>query len=148
MALLGVSHPTYSLWCTPLDLSPSAQHSLHRTGIRYSTESATPRLGGSSGQMADHAQLTPSAQKRRAGNCETMRTSVRSHVALKCLCLVRLGRLDILCFVSNVARAVTKWTTACDRRLVRLICYMHSTSGYRQYCRVGNTADRCRLGLS
>ena len=31
---------------------------LHRTGITYSAESATPRLGGSSGRMADTAQLT------------------------------------------------------------------------------------------
>ena len=92
------------LWFTPLLLSPSAQHSLHRTGIRYSTESATPRLGGSSGRMADHAQLTPSVQERRAGNCVTI-LKVCSHIVLKCLCLARLGRLDILWFVSNVRGA-------------------------------------------
>ena len=42
---------------------------------------------------------------------------------------------------------VTKWTKACDKRLARLISYIHHTSEYRQYCYVGNTAQQCRLGL-
>ena len=49
--------------------------------------------------------------------------------------------------VNNFARAVTKWTQACDRRLARLIAYIHHTSDIRQYCHVGNTAQHCRLGL-
>ena len=40
-----------------------------------------------------------------------------------------------------------KWTKACDKRLARLISYIHHTSEYRQYCYVGNTAQQCRLGL-
>ena len=39
-------------------------------------------------------------------------------------------------------------TRACDCRLARLISYIHSTSGNRQYCHVGNTAERCSLELS
>ena len=34
-----------------------------------------------------------------------------------------------------------------DKRLNRLISYIHHTCGYRQYCHVGNTAKQCRLGL-
>ena len=45
------------------------------------------------------------------------------------------------------ARALTKWTKACDKRLARLIAYIHHTCEYRQYCYVGNTAQQCRLGL-
>ena len=40
-----------------------------------------------------------------------------------------------------------KWTKACDRRLARLISHIHNTSDHRQYCRVGNTAQHCRLGF-
>ena len=40
-----------------------------------------------------------------------------------------------------------EWTKACDERLARLISYIHHTSGYRQFCYVGNTAQQCRLGL-
>ena len=36
---------------------------------------------------------------------------------------------------------------SCDKRLSRLISYIHHTCGYKQYCHVGNTARQCRLGL-
>ena len=68
-------------------------------------------------------------------------------IVLKCLYLVRIGRPDILWSVNKLARSVTKWTQACDRRLARLTSYIHHTSYCRQYCHVGNTAQRCRLGL-
>ena len=66
---------------------------------------------------------------------------------LKCLNLARVGRPDILWSVNKLARSITKWTKACDKRLNRLISYIHHTCEYRQYCHVGNTAKECRLGL-
>ena len=59
----------------------------------------------------------------------------------------RIGRPDIMWPVNKLARSVTKWTHACDKRLARLISYIHHTNDYRQYCHVGNTAQHCRLGL-
>ena len=47
----------------------------------------------------------------------------------------------------NLARAVTKWTKACDKRSARLISYIHHTCENRQCCCVGNTAQHCRLGM-
>ena len=35
----------------------------------------------------------------------------------------------------------------CDKRLARLISYIHHTSEYKQYCHMGNTAPHCRSGL-
>ena len=58
-----------------------------------------------------------------------------------------LGRPNILWSANQLARVVTKWTRACDRRLARLISYMHFTSDCRQLCHVGNTAEQCRLAL-
>ena len=49
--------------------------------------------------------------------------------------------------MSKLARAVTKWTKTCDKRLARLTSYIHHTCACRQYCFVGNTAQHCRLGL-
>ena len=49
--------------------------------------------------------------------------------------------------MNELARAVTTWTKACDKRLARLISYLRHTCEYRQYCCVGNTAQQCRLGL-
>ena len=74
-------------------------------------------------------------------------SSTCSQIVLKCLYLARIGRPDILWSVNKLARSITKWTKACDKRLNRLISYIHHTSEYKQYCHVGNTAKKCRLGL-
>ena len=72
---------------------------------------------------------------------------VCSQIVLKCFFLARIGRPDILWSVNKLARSITKWTRACDKRLNRLISYIHHTCGKSQYCHVGNTAQQCRLGL-
>ena len=69
------------------------------------------------------------------------------NLSYRSLYLARIGRPDILWSVNKLARSITKWTQACDRRLERLISYIHHTNDFRQYCRVGNTAQHCRLGL-
>ena len=66
---------------------------------------------------------------------------VCSQIVLKCLYLARIGRPDILWSVNKLARSITKWTKACDKRLNRLISYIHHTCEYKQYCHVGNTAN-------
>ena len=73
-------------------------------------------------------------------------SQVCSQIVLKCLSLARIGRPDIPWSVNKLARAVTKWTQACHRRLARLISYIHHTSDCRQCCPVGNKAQHCRLG--
>ena len=70
-----------------------------------------------------------------------------SQIVLKCLYLARIGRPDILWSVNKLARSITKWTKACDKRLNRLISFIHHTCEYKQYCHVGNTAKQCGLGL-
>ena len=72
---------------------------------------------------------------------------VCSRIVLKCLYLARIGRPDILWSVNKLARSITKWTKACDKRLNRLISSIHHTCEYKQFCLVGNTATQCRLGL-
>ena len=74
-------------------------------------------------------------------------SKVCSQIVLNCLYLARIGRPDILWSVNKLARSITKWTKACDRRLNRLISYIHHTCEYKQYCFVGNTAKQWRLGL-
>ena len=74
-------------------------------------------------------------------------SQVCSQIVLKCLYLAHIGRPDIQWSVNKLARSITKWTKACDKRLNRLISYIHHTSEYRQYWHVGNSAKQCRLGL-
>ena len=63
-------------------------------------------------------------------------SQVCSHIVLKCLYLARIGRPDILWSVNKLARSITKWTKACDKRLNRLISYIHHICAYKQYCYV------------
>ena len=74
-------------------------------------------------------------------------SSTCSQIVLKCICLARIGRPDILLSVNKLARSITKWTKACDKRLNRLRTYIHQTCECKQYCHVRNTAKQCRLGL-
>ena len=74
-------------------------------------------------------------------------SQVCSQIVLKFLYLARIGRPDILWSVNKLARSITKWAKACDKRLNRLISYIHHICEYKQCCYVGNTAKQCRLGL-
>ena len=74
-------------------------------------------------------------------------SKVCSQIVLKCLYLAHIGRPDISWSVNKLARAITKWTRACDKLLARLICYIHHTSEFKQKCHVGNTAQQCRFGV-
>ena len=74
-------------------------------------------------------------------------SKVCSHIVLECLFLARIGRPDMLWSVNKLARAISKWTRACDRRLARLFSYIQHTSEFTQYCHVGSTAQQCRLGV-
>ena len=67
-------------------------------------------------------------------------SQVCTQIVLTCLLLTRIGRPDIIWSVKTVARAVTKWTEACDKRVARSISYVHHTCEFRQYYYVGNTA--------
>ena len=69
-----------------------------------------------------------------------------SQIVLKCLYLARIGRPDFLWSVNTLARSITKWTKACDKRLNRLISYIHHTYDYKQNCYAGNTAKQCTSG--
>ena len=55
-----------------------------------------------------------------------------SQIVLKCLYLARIGRPEIPWSVNKLARSITKWIKACDKRLSRLISYIHHTSVYQQ----------------
>ena len=61
--------------------------------------------------------------------------------------MARIGRPDIPWSVNKLERSITKWIKACDKRLNRMISYVHHTCENKQYCHVGNTATQCRLGL-
>ena len=74
-------------------------------------------------------------------------SQVCSQIVLKCLYSARIERPDILWSVNKLARAVTKGTRVCVKRLARLISHIHHTRDFKQYWHVGHTAHQCMLGL-
>ena len=59
----------------------------------------------------------------------------------------RIASLELLWTVNALARNVTKWTRADDKRLLRLISYMWCTRTHAQGCYVGDKLEDCALSL-
>ena len=66
---------------------------------------------------------------------------VCAKIVLKALYMARITRMDILWTVNQLARDVTRWNVACDKRLYRLICYVHTHGSYKQDCWVGDAPE-------
>ena len=79
-----------------------------------------------------HAWMTTNVKEEEIGSLGELST-VCSQIVVKCLYLARIGRPDILWSVNKLARAVTKLTTPCDKRLARLVSYiLHQTKKQNQ----------------
>ena len=63
---------------------------------------------------------------------------IAASILMKVLYAARMARFDLLFTVSRLACYISKWTTDCDRRLYRLMCYINSTKHLRL---VGWVAD-------
>ena len=56
-------------------------------------------------------------------------------------------RPDLYWAVNLLARAVTKWTKACDRRMERLVSYINCTKDHKIHNYVGDPPEHCFLAL-
>ena len=74
-------------------------------------------------------------------------STVAIRIVLKILFLARRARCDIMWATSSLAREVTRWSAACDKRLHRLICYIHTTKDWMLQAFVGNKPAECQLVL-
>ena len=61
-------------------------------------------------------------------------------VLMKVLYAARYARFDLLRAICHLAQYITKWDEHCDKRLYRLMCYIHSTYHYRMTGWVGDEA--------
>ena len=72
---------------------------------------------------------------------------IAAKVLMKVLYGTRMCRPDLLFAVCSLAREVTRWTRACDKRLRRLISYIQGTKTLSLYSTVGDPLEKCRLLL-
>ena len=68
-----------------------------------------------------------------------------SKIVLKCLYGARTNRMDLYWTVNALARNVTKWTVADDKRLHKLICYIEHTKDWVLKCHVGDYPEHIRI---
>ena len=74
-------------------------------------------------------------------------SEISARVVLKCLYLGSVGRPELLWTVNLLARQVTKWTKACDRRMETLISYIHHNRDHTHVNFVGDPPEDCFLAL-
>ena len=92
----------------------------------------TRRLSNSTKYLL-HALMSTTSKKKTQNLLENSQIHALK-LFLKCKYLARIGRPDILWSVNKLARSITKWTKACDKRLNRLISKIHHTCEYKEYC--------------
>ena len=61
------------------------------------------------------------------------------------LFMARFYRYDLLFAVNSLARCLTKWNTACDKKLYRLICYINCTKDVALRAFVGDPFEHCHV---
>ncbi len=66
---------------------------------------------------------------------------------MKIMYIARFARPDLLRAVGVLSTMITKWDTLCDRKLFRIIKYIHGTTQWRQIGFVGDNPDDVSLGL-
>ena len=93
-----------------------------------------------------HAWMTINLKKKKLDQLESCQQF--AHKLFWNVC-TRHVLVDPIFYVlwTKFARSITKWTNACDKRLSRLISYIHHTYEFKHYCHVGITAQQRRLGL-
>ena len=114
--------------------SPSAERPTHDTGITYDDlpHADTPGIedtASSEKDLSDPGVLGPDA----------------ASVLMKIMYLARCCRYDVLYPVCMLAREITKWTCASDRRLHRFICYLKSTRTHCLHGWIGDPAEHLPL---
>ena len=133
--------PALELWDLIVSVLGNVSRVSDRSGQPDKTQrKIEPNNHTKSPQRMDDHQFKEEEKMSQLENC----LQFARKIVLQCLFLTRIGRPDILWSLNNLARAVTKWTKACDKRLTRLISYIHHTCEYRQYCYLGNSAQQCR----
>ena len=51
---------------------------------------------------------------------------------------VRVGRYDLFKAVQSLAKLITRWDAKCDKRLHRIMCYVHSTLDHKMIGWIGD----------
>ena len=68
-------------------------------------------------------------------------------ILMKCLYAARMARFDLLRAITHLACLITRWSSECDRKLYRLMCYIHSSLHIRMVGWVGDDSSHLQPHL-
>mgnify|MGYP007023072079 CR=1 FL=1 len=121
------------------------------TGVHYMRQAATPFLAEPTGPdftdgpntvTNEEVKAAEEALERAASSQATQTLKpYAAKVLMKVLYAARYARFDLLRAVCYLAQFITKWDQDCDKRLYRLMCYIHSTYHLRLSGWVGDDRD-------
>ena len=124
------------------------------TGATYLRKVTTPFVGDRTGDgyEPDDGRWAPMAASEETpgathGGAGGVLQPYAAKVLMKVLYAARMARFDLLRAVGALAGCITKWDAACDRRLHRLMCYVHHTLHLRMVGWVGDSLSELRLHL-
>ena len=66
---------------------------------------------------------------------------VAARILMKVFYAARVARLDLYRAISGLTRHLTRWTEECDRRLHRLMSYVHCTLSHRMAGWIGDQPE-------
>ena len=69
--------------------------------------------------------------------------TIAAKVVMKVFYAARVARPDLLRAVGHLSCYLTRWSPECDRRLHRLMCYVHSTLDMKTYGWIGDSISVC-----
>ncbi len=85
-----------------------------------------------------------------ANNKPQIKGRLAEHAAcilMKCLYGARMARFDLLRAITSLACQLTRWTPECDRKLHRLMCYIHTSKHLRMIGYVGDKINEVQRHL-
>ena len=109
---------------------------LQHAGIQRSQLRAAKTPSVDDHQLTDEDRATPGVLEKDAAK-----------VIMKMLYGARLVRYELLWPICSIARMVSKWSKAEDKRLYRLICYLNTTLDHTLESFVGDAAHCCHVIL-
>ena len=118
------------------------------------SQTFTPSVYKNLDELNKHAKVKPTGKDlegEMGGTCggdsaspkqPQIRGTLAEHAAcilMKCLYGARMARFDLLRAITSLACQLTRWTPECDRKLHRLMCYIHTSEHLRMLGYVGNS---------
>ncbi len=137
-------------WCTHT-FTPKTYRNLDELNKEHKKNMPTGIVFGGDDEETPRGGNSATAHKRESSPCggnsaDSTKPQIKGRLAefaacvlMKCLYGARYARFDLLRAIVSLACQLTRWTPECDRKLHRLVCYIHCSKNLRMLGYMGNS---------